>query len=516
MRIQELNKESEERLPLSCLQGLVNRKQPQIFLAYDRFDERWLDWLHERGDVKEVRWVGAKELYAQFLPVVKGLVITDPELPGSVNVATMLAAVEGWLPVPPRLCKEFDQIKVTLDLRDKWKKNIEAYRWFYSTYGVQMSRRVCANFDPGQFELRDYFVEFKIPLFWVSHPKDVERNRAASWAEEEQFARDLFQQLPPNIPCMGWWDHGLAGEDGCGENGPFSGVNLASQYAKFEVCSAWDGYARGVGNLSVHSGTSAVFRQQPVAPPPLDNKVYITFIRTDGDGPNFWRQVYRDLWNQPDHGRIPVGWQLGPTAYDLIPDIIDYFYQHATPNDVFVNALTGLGYIHEVDYAVTLSTAEQEVVWNQYMELSRRYAKLFDLSLLTTFEAFKQMSPQTLARFTTLPGIKAIYGNYHRFESTTAENATSEINGVPLFRASVRTGGPLDSPEKFKRTVANVVQDIRQFTPGKRPAFLYVSLENWMVDMRALVEIEKALGPDYVAVRADQLPALYRAARKQR
>ena len=103
LRIEDLKKGSDERLPLSCLQGLVNRQQPQIFLAYDHFDEQWLDWLRERGDVKEVRWVGPKELYEKFLPVVKGLVVTDPDLPASVNVATMLAAVEGWLPVTPRL-----------------------------------------------------------------------------------------------------------------------------------------------------------------------------------------------------------------------------------------------------------------------------------------------------------------------------------------------------------------------------------------------------------------------------
>ncbi len=52
VRIEELKKGSEERLPLSCLQGLVNRHQPQIFLAYDHFDEQWLDWLRDRGDVK--------------------------------------------------------------------------------------------------------------------------------------------------------------------------------------------------------------------------------------------------------------------------------------------------------------------------------------------------------------------------------------------------------------------------------------------------------------------------------
>ena len=72
LRIEDLKQGSEERLPLSCLQGLVNRRQPQIFLAYDRFDVQWLDWLRERGDVNEVRWVGPKELYEKFLPVVHG------------------------------------------------------------------------------------------------------------------------------------------------------------------------------------------------------------------------------------------------------------------------------------------------------------------------------------------------------------------------------------------------------------------------------------------------------------
>jgi hypothetical protein len=516
VRIADLGKDSEERLPLSCLQGLVNREQPRIFLAYDRMDEVWLDWLRERGDVKEVRWAGAKEIYERFLPVAKGLVVTDPAVAGSVNVATMLAAVEGWLPVTPGLRPKFDRLNVAMDLRGKWKKNVEAYRWFHSTYGAQMSRRACAHFDAGQFELRDYLVEFKIPLFWVSHPTDAARDPTVSWAEEEEFARELLRGLPPNIPCFGWWDKGRPGQDGCGENGPYSGMDLISPYAKFEVCTAYDGFAHAVGNLSVHSGTTATFRQRAVAPPPLADKVYYTFTRTDGDGPNFWRQVYRDLWDQPDHGKVPVGWQTGPATHDLIPDIMDYFYKHATPNDVFVNALTGLGYIREVDYAVVLPTAEQGAVWDRYMELSRRYFKLLDLSLLTTFEAFKQMPPATMARFAKLPGIKAIYGNYHRFETTTPENATSEINGVPLFRAVIRGADSLAKPESFKHAVATVVQQMRQFTPAKRPAFLHVSLSNWMVDTRVLVEIEKALGPDYVAVRPDQLPALYMKAKKRR
>lgn len=51
---------------------------------------------------------------------------------------------------------------------------------------------------------------------------------------------------------------------------------------------------------------------------------------------------------------------------------------------------------------------------------------------------------------------------------------------------------------------------------NKRPAFLHVSLGNWQVNMDVLVEVEKALGSDYIAVRADHLPALYMEAKNRR
>ncbi len=204
VRIQDLDKDSEERLPLSCLQGLVNREQPQIFLAYDRFDEQWLDWLRERGDVKEVRWVGPKELYEKFLP--------RRERPGGHRSGPARQRQRGDDARRGRrlaarhsaaCARSSAALKVAMDLRGRWKKNIEAYRWFYATYGSRMSRRACANYDPGQFELRDYFVEFKIPLVWVSHPKDAERSPAASSAEEAQFARDLFQESSREHPVPG-------------------------------------------------------------------------------------------------------------------------------------------------------------------------------------------------------------------------------------------------------------------------------------------------------------------------
>ena len=102
------------------------------------------------------------------------------------------------------------------------------------------------------------------------------------------------------------------------------------------------------------------------------------------------------------------------------------------------------------------------------------------------------------------------------FGDTTLENATTELNGVPIFRAILDGSFSLATPEDIRRSAADIARQIRQFTPGRRPAFLHLSLTNWLVDMRVLVEVERALGPDYVGVRADHLPALYWEAKKRR
>src|SRR5258708_2843648 len=55
MRLEELTSHSwDMRLTLACLEGIVNRKQPRLYLIQDRYDELWLEWPKERGDVDQI------------------------------------------------------------------------------------------------------------------------------------------------------------------------------------------------------------------------------------------------------------------------------------------------------------------------------------------------------------------------------------------------------------------------------------------------------------------------------
>ena len=53
------------------------------------------------------------------------------------------------------------------------------------------------------------------------------------------------------------------------------------------------------------------------------------------------------------------------------------------------------------------------------------------------------------------------------------------------------------------------VNDVKRWTPTRRPMFLNIFLGNWVVDMSMVEEISKGLGSGFVPVRPDQLVSLY-------
>jgi hypothetical protein len=519
-RLDELTSEtSDMRLTLHCLQGLVNRDTPRLFLVQDHYDELWLDWLRERGDVDEVEWLELGQLFERFRRHARCMFITDPAIPASVNVATMLAGVHDGLVATPSNAYQFDlpagaypdSSKVGLDLRTMhWKRDVDAYRWAYDRLRSALSKQAIAMLDPATAGIRDYLVEFRIPILWICAPGDMQSNAQASFEEEHAFAKSVLMQWPPNIPCLGWPGNGVGRESGIGE---WEGVRLASECGKFEVCSAYDGYSPTVTNLSVHSGTTAAFRQKAAPPVHFDReKAYIAFTRSDGDGWNFQRHYYRKLFNDRAHGTVPLGWQIGPTATDGIPDILDFYYKHAAPGDYFFNALSGVGYIHEDNYADNYPAEQRETIWQDFLRLSAVYRGRIDSVALATFA---EMVPSRMERLAGIAGIEGVFANYGRTHLTTQENLLTVSGGKPVFRSMNRGpgGNTPFTPSSRSDAVQFMIGEVRRWTPAQGPALLHVFLANWLTDMQMVRDIANGLGSRYAFVRPDQLIALWRQSR---
>ena len=191
-------------------------------------------------------------------------------------------------------------------------------------------------------------------------------------ATPEQIAstQRILAATPRGIPILGWFPSPTLTEEN-------AFIQLASRYGKAVFGS------EGVPTLSVLPayGRNEV-RPQPAPPaaPPLQNKTYAVVAVPDGDNLDFVDHRMRTLWAEAGRGTFPVAWSLSPVLADLAPPYLDYFYSSATPDDRFVMAPSGAGYLYP-DHLGPGDLAP-------YLETTARYASLTGMDVPWLLNAF--------------------------------------------------------------------------------------------------------------------------------
>src|SRR5438445_7705399 len=95
----------DQQLLFNTLEGLVNRVQPRIYLlwAADEGNRTWLDTLNTEFGVPFTDVASPWDLLRTYRSSVKGMVVYDPQVPDSINVATTLAGVDDAVVASPAL-----------------------------------------------------------------------------------------------------------------------------------------------------------------------------------------------------------------------------------------------------------------------------------------------------------------------------------------------------------------------------------------------------------------------------
>jgi len=87
---------------ISALQGLVNRDAPRLFTRYlYDVDDFWFDYAREvwLTGVEVVELDSLSALIRRFGADIRGLVLWDPAVPATSNLAATICGVDGWLPM---------------------------------------------------------------------------------------------------------------------------------------------------------------------------------------------------------------------------------------------------------------------------------------------------------------------------------------------------------------------------------------------------------------------------------
>ena len=509
----------EVKLTATTLQGLLNRQEKaELYLLLAGWDPFWLELLESEDLVDRVRRMSLEDTLCAYASHIKTCVVYDPELPATINIATMIAAVEiGVVIAPDAAFQVLLPDAERNDLRGRWTTNAEAYQWAFDTLLPRMNPRVLACYHPTacNHHVRDYLVQHKVFHFWVTSEEKANPPRA-DHAAELAVARQVLAATRPNIPVLGFWYSGA--DKGLDE---YVGVGLAGEYGKITIVCDWATNLSLLGGVAVDlDGAVARYARRVDAEPPTleQDKVYLCIdIVESGDSPSYVQTRMHEVWQDTRRGVVPVNWSLGPSVLDLMPPVAWYFYRNASPRDYLYMAISGAGYCQPYR-RLFKALPEPEKAWEAYLQLTRRYLARMNCTALGLYtDAWKPFDrdkhdPVTRRFAEGVPALDAIILGMGRDDAVPPDKANYRIDGggTPLV-SHIMTRWPTDYAAKTREeNITWLVEDIRAHTPESRPGFMHVMALSWVFGPSEIEEVLRQLGEDYVPLTIPQFNALFR------
>jgi hypothetical protein len=508
----------DQKLTATTLQGLVNREEPELYLLLAGWDTFWRDHLVDKKYITIGETLSLDNALTKYADRVKSIILYDPKVSASINIATMMASLEEGIVVAPDMNYELLQSVKTVDMRARWDSNAAAYEWALENLLPKMNQQVIACYHPTacNHHLRDYLVSQKVFHFWVTSP-----STPGATADEQQRERVFFENLmkatPPNIPVLGFWYSGV--DPGLDE---YTGVGLAGKYGKITVVTDWATNLSFLGGCrgDLPEAIQKYKAQLATEPPTLQNdKIYLCFdVVESGDAPSYVQSRQYEVFQDKARGAVPINWSLGPAIFDLAPTIAAYYYEQASPNDYIYMAISGAGYCHPFR-GLFSKTHEPEKNWDTYLEKTKRYLNQMqcrDMGLYT--DAWKPYvrsdADAIVMRFLKgLENIDSIVLGMGRDDDVDYDSSNYFINNTDTsVIAHIMTRWATDYAQKTREeNIAWLVNDIRTHSPKDRPGFMHVMALSWAYTPSDIVRVLEELGDEYVPLTIPQFNALFRS-----
>ncbi|HEY2510939.1 MAG TPA: GxGYxYP domain-containing protein [Polyangiaceae bacterium] len=351
---------TDEQYLFATLEGVVNRTEPRIYLRNAGEDQEDVDggafWLG-MINVPKTTVADPHTLLTKYRSEIAGVIIWDPSVIDTVNLATTMAGFEGGVVASPSLAATLlgapYNLPVLADLRTMaFKSAGDVYTYELSAYQSKATTRLIIGLDPTRTDpLRDYAIATQALVVWLDPTK----------ASTDRVLLDKFLAgLTPNAPYMGWWTNEAVG------------VGAAPEHGVPTFAADWS------RNLTVYSGVPTTI-QPPARPtaPTLATKAYVAIFMSDGDNLQENQHLIPLKWADPARGKVPISWTVQPALVDVAPLMLQYYYATATANDVLVSGPSGLGYTYPQNWPVSL--------FAQYTAHSADYLARAGLDVITVW-----------------------------------------------------------------------------------------------------------------------------------
>jgi hypothetical protein len=496
MRVVSLAKLSaDERVAITCLQGLTCRTLPEIWLVRNAADRFWLEQHQQQGHIDSVHEVADwTRLVAEFRPIIRGVVVPDLALYRGDLIAANVAACEDLLVASPELAERLG-LEVRIDLRGRFETYVEGLRWMWETYRDRFNRHVCDYMQPARLRAGNFAFayQWRAPMVWICGDED-EAHPGADRFQEKRAVAEIFAQMHGNIPVFGF----PAADPGIGIGEP-PGVELASRYGKALVCTD---HTVNAGVMSGFSVEALRTPEQPPAPPLQRDKVYVALVVSDGDNQNAWHQFFRSYFEHPSHGKFPLAFGIGPAIRELQPAVAQWYYDRATPTTEFIADVSGAAYMQPDHWGEAYR--EPDRLLSGFLDWTAKMLPPMGLRTLRTVHGEDKLLAQYAKALPFCHSIFADMGCYSGHKGI--RNLTYALpDGMPVFRAATT----------WRNFGNGFLGEIREQVGSQRPAFVNGFVHCWTFRPGDIQKIVESADPDMVFVTPSQLAQLYREAQTQ-
>jgi len=298
----------------------------------------------------------------------------------------------------------------------------------------------------------------------------------------------MFEQMPPLGYVMGWHAAHARGEKWH--------LKQASQNGLTVLCSSTS------SNFSFHRHVEA---RKPLKPPhnkepeqvTVEDKVYITFVFSDGDSLNWFSRGHGYQWQKRKGSPVTLGWEIQPLLSKLAPAMLEHFYITANEKDRFIASASGIGY--------TYPDAMPKADLQRLLEESRKYLKAIGMKTLTVLP-FEGVGDQRAQMYNKLLGdpLHGIMEGYW-VKKPRQRRSMSKLTWTPIVLP------PFEPKERTNPT--SLAKRLRKMAESRdeRPLFLPVHIPCHRMKYNNVVALAKKLespalkilGPDafYIAMR---------------
>ncbi len=339
---------TDEKNTLLCIQGIVAKTEPCIFVIVRSNDRTYLTDLKKAGkklietDESKNKWT-TESLLRKFKDKIGDsgyCVYRETSNAYGLNTAVNYATLYNWLPVSERLVSLAESIGLSekMNLCEK-SDNLSLEKRFFNEHKDEFSKDAVVHINNYMVSLRDLAIQQGYFCFYTE-----DNNKGLN------FLDDVLEYTGYNTAVLGW----VAEEKRC--------------VAEISKCGCWLNPTDKCTNNSILAFIDNENLTQQVEKGTAatdESKHYICLLYSDGDNCQWIQNGYGEYFTiRNNYSDIPMSWTFSPFLKDFCPSMFNRIVSSTDENNQLIGGPSGLGYctlsrypVKALDEYSTLSAA---------------------------------------------------------------------------------------------------------------------------------------------------------------